>query len=56
MTSDPNFKQKHSTSNLKTACCPLPSDYPPIIQPATTSFSAGEFHQQPALSDNTVQV
>lgn len=38
--------------NLKTTCCSLPSALLAKIQPAFTSFSAGEFHQQLTLSDN----
>ena len=33
-------------------CCHLPSELPVKIQPAITSFSTGEFRQQPVLSDN----
>ena len=36
----------------KTIHCPLPSDQPAKNQPAITSFSAGEFRCQLALSDN----
>ena len=35
------------------ACCALPSDHRPKIQPVIAFFSAGEFRQQPAVSDNT---
>ena len=38
---------------MPSACCALPSDRQPKIQPAIATFSAGEFRRQPALSDNT---
>ena len=38
---------------MQSACCALPSDLQPKIQPAIATFSAGEFRRQPALSDNT---
>ena len=38
---------------MRSAHCALPSDRQRKIQPAIATFSAGEFHQQPALSDNT---
>ena len=38
--------------NLKIIHCPLRSDLPAKIQPAITSFSAGELHQQLAFSNN----
>ena len=37
---------------MQSACCALPSDLQSKIQPAITTFSAGEFRRQPALSDN----
>ena len=38
---------------MQSAHCDLPRDCQPKIQPEITTFSAGEFRQQPALSDNT---
>ena len=38
---------------MRSAHCALLSDRQPKIQPAIAIFSAGEFRQQPALSDNT---
>ena len=38
---------------MRSAHCALPSDRQPKLQPAIATFSAGEFRQQPALSDNT---
>ena len=37
----------------KSACCTLPSDRWLKIQPTIAIFSANEFCQQPALSNNT---
>ena len=39
---------------MRSACCALPSDRQPKLQPPIATFSAGEFRRQPALSDNTV--
>ena len=39
---------------MRSVHCALPSDRQPKIQPAITTFSAGEFRRKPALSDNTV--
>ena len=36
------------------ACCALPSDHRPKIQPMIIAFLAGEFRRQPALGDSTV--
>ena len=38
--------------NLKTIHCSLPTESPAKIQPAITSYLAGELHWQSVLSDN----
>ena len=42
--------------NLKTICCPLPSNLPTKIQPTITSFFSSKFFLQPAPSNNVVLI